>query len=64
MAIRVLKGSRLDFSPRPEDIPEVQTRIPEQRHLPRSSQSASALKTLGSTIVQTGEVLGRAGAID
>jgi len=64
MAIRVTQGSRTSFAPRPSDIPEVRTRIPEQRFVPTSSASASALQTLGSTIIQTGEVLGRAGAID
>jgi len=64
MAIRVLQGSRISFAPRPEDIPELRTRIPEQRFIPTSSVSATALGTLGSTIVQTGEVLGRVGAID
>jgi len=64
MAIRVLQGSRISFAPRPEDIPELRTKVPESRFIPTSSVSASALQTLGSTIVQTGDVLGRVGAID
>ena len=64
MPIRVLQGSRIDFSPRPSDIPEVRTRIPEQRHIPSRSQSASAIQSLGNTIVSVGDTLGQVGRID
>jgi hypothetical protein len=64
MAIYISRGSRLSFAPRPEDIPEVRTRIPEQRFVPTSSASALALQTLGSSITDAGDVFAKVGAIN
>ena len=64
MAIRVLQGSRISFAPRPEDIPELRTQVPEQRFIPTSSASASALQTLGTSVINAGRAFGQAGALD
>jgi len=64
MAIRVTQGSRTSFAPRPSDIPEVRTRVPEQRFIPTSSASASALQTLGGSITKVGDAFATVGAIN
>ena len=63
MPIRVTQGSRTNFAPRPGDIPEVRTVVPDQRHLPQQSQSAAALKALGADVKNAGEEFARIGAI-
>jgi len=64
MVIRVLQGSRLDFAPRPEQIPEVRTRISALQNIPTTSKSATAFAQFGSDISASGIQLARVGAIN
>jgi hypothetical protein len=64
MVIRVLQGSRLDFGPRAEQIPEVRTRIPALQNIPTTSKSATAVAQFGQDISASGIQLARVGAIN